>query len=240
MEEEEANSRYIRLVDDEGNMGLPPISGRRPGNGGGPSGSGSLPKRWGVPSGVLSASASSVVGPETKDGLSGWGEEEGPPVDEVPNKLNPSSSHVADGHAARGSRTMREKKAASGGGTGATVAASKSNTDRKVIYAQYNGGPRRSQGQQEGGPAAASQRRRVHTSRGMPSMLVMSSVVRKMPSEVHPADGFDPAVCRRTEPEVGYGCGCLEIIHEGDLDGEEYSSGDEDDGRYGDAPLIEE
>ena len=53
----------------------------------------------------------------------------------------------------------------------------------------------------------------------LPSMLMLS--IRQAPDVVHPADDYDPERYRKDEPDVGYGCGFMEVLH-GDEDDDEY------------------
>ena len=62
------------------------------------------------------------------------------------------------------------------------------------------------------------------------TISLLSTVVQRGPTDVHPADTYDPDERARSyEPEVGYGCGCLDIIHDERLDEEEEEDGDDDD-----------
>lgn len=54
----------------------------------------------------------------------------------------------------------------------------------------------------------------------MPSMLMLS--IRQAPDIVHPADDYDPENFRKDEPDVGYGCGFMEVLHGDEDEDDEY------------------
>jgi hypothetical protein len=59
-----------------------------------------------------------------------------------------------------------------------------------------------------------------------PSMMLLSLRPAQL-GDAHPADDYDPDHYRKTEPDVGYGCGYMEILHGNDEEDEEYEEEEE-------------
>lgn len=55
----------------------------------------------------------------------------------------------------------------------------------------------------------------------LPPSMMLLSLRPQQSGDAHPADDYDPEVYRRVEPDVGYGCGFMDVLHGNDEEEEE-------------------
>lgn len=227
VEAEDAKTHYVRLVEDEA-----PLTGRRQSNLAGPSGSSNVTQQQGMSNNNTNSSNYPAT-----NGLRRAGTGLGAPAVGASKGVVLTSSIDGDNFGSWGDDDSMfiSMLPSGGGGVGSSVMTTYTGGGKPVVVSTARR-PDEIAAQAAANAAAAAKAARKpiiprRNLAGVPSdrkkrpalpPSEMLLTMRAMPGEFHPADDYDPELQRRQEPEVGYGCGFMDIIHGGlDDDDEE-------------------